>query len=121
MNSLDVVEGLRAYTVGVASKQTTGRTWLWYSIVRVALFAALMTVIVLLGAVPWFAAVLAAVLSLCISVIFLGRPRSTLARDLDARVRGERPASVEPSDDQLEDAALDAAAASAAQKPEDRP
>lgn len=87
------------------------RTWVWYSLVRVGLFAVVLAVLLLvLPVAPWISTLLAAVIAFCVSFIFLGRPRAELAQDLDRMRRGERAPVVEPTDDDVEDAAVEGTA-----------
>jgi len=82
----------------------SGRVWLVYSLLRVALFAVPFALLMVAN-VPWYwAAVVAAIISLCASYIFLGRQRQVMADDLSAMRRGRR----RPIEDNtVEDAAVD--------------
>lgn len=53
-----------------------------YTLIRVGIFAVVLTVLYLLRIEPWIAAVIAAIISLCISIIFLRKPREEAARSL---------------------------------------
>jgi hypothetical protein len=64
------------------------RPWLYYSILRVALFIVIFTVLMLLSVNPWVATTAAAVVALCLSYIFLKGPRDAVARDIYARRHG---------------------------------
>ena len=80
-------------------------TWVYYSVLRVLMFAVPLGILLALQIVWWLAAILAAVIGLCLSYIFLRTPRESVARDLyAARHRTTEP--VHP-DDETEDAALD--------------
>lgn len=82
----------------------SGRVWLVYSLLRVGLFAVPFALLMVAN-VPWYwAAIVAAVISLCASYIFLGRQRQAMAEDLSAMRRGRR-RPVE--DNTAEDAAVD--------------
>ena len=80
------------------------RAWVIYSLLRVGLFIALFTLLLLLGVVYWVAAIAAAIIALCISYIFFVRLRGRVAEELVAR----RAASSKPpsanSDEGAEDA-----------------
>lgn len=65
------------------------RPWLYYSILRVALFVVIFAVLMLLSVTPWIATVAAAVIALCLSYIFLKGPRDAVARDIYSRRHGE--------------------------------
>lgn len=80
--------------------------WLYYSVLRVLAFAVPLAILLSLGIWPWASAVIAALLGLCLSYIFLGASRHSVARDLyNARHPTEEP--VNPDAD-IEDSALDA-------------
>jgi type IV secretory pathway TrbD component len=55
------------------------KPWLFYSIVRLALFAATVALLVFLGVEGWLAAILGAVIALCLSYIFFARERNKVA------------------------------------------
>ena len=82
----------------------SGRVWLVYSLLRVALFAVPFALLMVAN-IPWYwAAIVAAIISLCASYIFLGRQRQAMAEDLSAIRRGrKRPIE----DNSAEDAAID--------------
>ena len=80
--------------------------WLYYSILRIALFGVLLAVMMLVGVPWWFAAPAAAILGLCISYIFLARQRDEVAKDLYALRHGGKPDR--PNiDSEVEDELLD--------------
>ena len=82
----------------------SGRVWLVYSLVRLALFVVPFALLMVAGVEWYWAAIVAAIVSLCASYIFLGRQRQTMAEDLSAIRRGrKRPVE----DDSAEDAAID--------------
>ncbi len=75
---------------------------LLYSLLRVGIFVVLLLLLMLLGIWPWLAAVVAAVIALCISIIFLNAPRSEVSQAIhDRRSRGRVDA-----DSDAEDAAV---------------
>lgn len=79
-------------------------SFLLYAVLRLGLFAVLIVLLLLLGFEPWIAAVVAAILALCISIIFFGKPRSEVAKGL-----AERPSRrKDDSDSQVEDSITDA-------------
>ena len=80
------------------------KPWLQYSIVRLVSFAVALGVLLLVGVEWWLAAILAAVIGLCVSYIFFGKLRDAVARDLAER----RAAPPEDSDADVEDASADA-------------
>ena len=83
--------------------------WVRYSIYRLLMFAVPLTILLLLlrQSEWWLAALLSAAIGLCLSYIFLRKPRERIASDLyQARHRDKEP--VHP-DAESEDAALDRA------------
>ena len=80
--------------------------WLYYSVLRVLMFAVPLAILLSLGIWPWAAAVTAALLGLCLSYLLLGRSRERVARDL-YRARHPDTEPVNP-DSVIEDRALDA-------------
>ena len=82
--------------------------WIWYTALRILLFAVPLAVLLLAGVNPWVSALVAAVFGLSASLLFLRRQRESIASDLYAARHREAPA-VRP-DDEEEDAAIDATA-----------
>ncbi|MFC6356657.1 DUF4229 domain-containing protein [Luethyella okanaganae] len=80
-------------------------SWLTYTIPRVLAFAVPLTLLLLVNVNPWISALLAAVIGLCVSYIFLRRPRETVSRELYERRHGDNPTI--NVDDESEDAAID--------------
>jgi hypothetical protein len=90
--------------------------WLTFTVLRVLTFLAPFILLLLLGFEGWFAAVLSAVIGLCLSYIFLRAPRETVAKNLyEVRHRGTEP--VHP-DAESEDAAVDRASAADDRRPD---
>ena len=56
--------------------------WLYYSILRVLMFAVPLAILLSLGLWPWASAVIAALVGLCLSYLLLGTSRARVARDL---------------------------------------
>lgn len=83
--------------------------WVTYSVYRVLMFAVPLTILLLMGWVGWVATLVAAVIGLCLSYIFLRAPREKVARELYTRRHREK-TPVHP-DAESEDAAVDRAAA----------
>ena len=65
----------------------TGRVkpWVTYTLLRIGLFAAVLAILLLLNIEWWIAALVAAVIGLCVSYIFFGGLRDAVARDIAAR------------------------------------
>jgi predicted membrane metal-binding protein len=82
-----------------------GLTWLWFSLLRLGIFAVVLAILLLILPVPpWVSTIVAALIAFCISFIFLSRPRAQLAVQLDRMRRGEANGAV--ADDDAEDAAF---------------
>ncbi|MBH0055030.1 MULTISPECIES: DUF4229 domain-containing protein [unclassified Salinibacterium] len=79
------------------------KPWISYSLLRVGVFAAAFTVLMIANVEPWIAALIAAILGFAISYVFFSKLRDAVALDLASR-RG-RP-SHDPDRD-AEDAAVD--------------
>ena len=82
-------------------------SWITYTVLRLLVFAVPLVVLLLVGVVWWLAVIAAALIGLCLSYIFLSRPRNAVSSDLYAVRHRGRPAPTE--DDDVEDAAVDAA------------
>ncbi|MGW9182906.1 DUF4229 domain-containing protein [Agromyces sp. NPDC055661] len=82
-------------------------TWIWYTALRVLLFAVPLAVLLIAGVNPWVSAAVAALFGLSASLLFLRRQREEIAGDLYAARHREKPAV--RVDDEEEDAAVDAA------------
>ena len=79
--------------------------WLWYTALRIVLFAVPLAVLLAFGVNPWISAAVAALFGLSASLIFLRRPRESMSSDLYAARHRETPVARE--DDEAEDAAVD--------------
>ena len=83
-------------------------TWFWFSLMRIAAFAIPLVVMLFLGIEPWIAALLAAVVGLCISYIFFAPTRNSLSQALyESRQAKKAAAKDEETEDALVDAALE--------------
>ena len=90
--------------------------WIWYTALRILLFAVPLAVLLLAGVNPWVSAAVAAVFGLSASLIFLRRQRESIASDLYAARHRETP--VVRADDEEEDAAIDASTPDAERREE---
>lgn len=79
--------------------------WIWYTALRVLLFAVPLAVLLIAGVNPWVSAAVAAVFGLSASLIFLRRARESMSSDLYAARHREQPAV--RKDDEEEDAVVD--------------
>ena len=80
--------------------------WIWYTALRILLFAVPLAVLLIAGVNPWVSAAVAALFGLSASLIFLRRPRESIANDFYAARHRETP--VARADDEEEDAAIEA-------------
>ena len=84
--------------------------WVLYTVYRILLFVVPLAILLVLRIEPWLATLLAGVIGLCLSYIFLSSPREKVARDLYAATHREKSAAkADDGDDQTEDAAVDLA------------
>lgn len=90
------------------------RPWLIYSLLRVGIFAAVFAVLALSGVDPILSAVIAAIVGLCVSYIFLRGQRDRVAADLHRR----RTSSKVDRDGDAEDDVLDRADDASTRHPE---
>ena len=74
------------------------KPWAKYSIIRVVLFAAALTLFLLLGVIPWIAAVAAALIGLAIAYIFFRPQRDELVRSI---TKESVPTTDETAEDEL--------------------
>ena len=79
--------------------------WIWYTALRILLFAVPLAVLLAFGVNPWISTLVAALFGLSASLLFLRRPRESMSSDLYAARHRETP--VVRDDDQAEDAAVD--------------
>ncbi|MDQ1513237.1 MAG: hypothetical protein QOC59_1079 [Microbacteriaceae bacterium] len=84
--------------------------WLVFTVLRVLVFVVPLVVTMLLGASPLLAALIAAIVGLCLSLLFLSGSRGRYSSEL-ANLRARPPAARESgsADELAEDSALDAA------------
>lgn len=71
-----------------------------YSLLRVGIFVVAFSVLMAVGFVPWLAAIVAAVIGLCVSYLFLGRSREAMSTELYENRRADRAVA---SDEEAED------------------
>ncbi|MFF2050683.1 DUF4229 domain-containing protein [Leifsonia sp. NPDC058194] len=76
-----------------------------YTVLRLLVFAIPLAVLLLLGIVWWASVIAAALIGLCLSYIFLSKPRNAVSTDLYEVRHREKP--VPSVDDEVEDAAVD--------------
>ncbi len=61
------------------------RSWIVYTVMRVVVFAVPLAVLLLIGVNPFISTAGAALIGLCVSYIFLRRPRDEVAKAIAAR------------------------------------
>ncbi len=79
--------------------------WIWYTALRLVLFAVPLAVLLMFGIDPLISAAVAALFGFSASLIFLRRPRESMSSDLYAVRHREKP--LIPEDDEAEDAAVE--------------
>ena len=85
----------------------SSRQWISYSLLRLGIFAAVFIALLVLQIEPWIAAVVAAVIGVCVAYIFFRPQREAIARSFwEFRTTEQRDA-----DSDAENDALDAGAA----------
>jgi len=89
--------------------------WVTYSVYRVLLFAVPLTILLALQITWWIAALVAALIGVCLSYLFLRKPRERVARGLYEARHPATKTAVHP-DAESEDAAIDRAAGDALQR-----
>ncbi|MFM9876519.1 MAG: DUF4229 domain-containing protein [Rhodoglobus sp.] len=78
------------------------KPWVLYSLVRVGVFAVVLAILLVVGVPWWLAAIIAAVVGLCVAYIFFGRLRDAVALDIADR----RSRTTKDADQVAEDADL---------------
>jgi hypothetical protein len=83
------------------------KLWLIFISARIGLFALFLTVFLLLGFEGIYSAVIAGVLALAVSLVFLQKQRDALSVEIYKRFRSEPQAGVPDPDADIENAILD--------------
>ncbi len=81
--------------------------WLVYIVARLGVFAAVLTVFMLLGFGWLYSTLIAAALSLAFSLIFLSNQREALSSDIYNRVKRNKDVGINDTDSDLENDLLD--------------
>jgi hypothetical protein len=81
--------------------------WLVYIVARLGVFAAVLTVFMLLGFGWLYSTLIAAALSLAFSLIFLSNQREALSSDIYNRVKKNKDVGINDTDSDLENDLLD--------------
>ena len=92
------------------------RTWILYSVIRVGVFFAVFALLMVYEISWWLSALLAAIISLCISYLFLRRPREKLSQSIHELRHGTGEVVSDNDDDEVEDGVVDRAQAGARER-----
>lgn len=84
------------------------KPWIVYTLIRIALFAAALTILLIVGVTNWIAAIVAAIIALCVSYLFFRPQRDAVATKLyearaSAREDDASTGSVSGADEAAED------------------
>ena len=83
------------------------KLWLVFISARIGLFALFLTALLLLGFEGIYSAVIAGVLALAVSLVFLNKQRDALSAEIYRRTRRDKNAGVPDADADVENAILD--------------
>jgi len=83
------------------------KLWLVFISARIGLFALFLTVFLLLGFEGIYSAVIAGVLALAVSLVFLNKQRDALSTEIYKRTRRDKNGGVPDTDADVENAILD--------------
>ena len=83
------------------------KLWLVFISARIGLFALFLTVFLLLGFEGIYSALIAGVLALAVSLVFLTKQRDALSTEIYRRTRKDKNSGVPDSDADVENAILD--------------
>jgi uncharacterized membrane protein len=92
--------------------------WLSYSLLRLGLFALLLWLLLALDFNPFFAAIIAAVVSFAISLIFLDRQRKAMSEQVVKKLARDKDGTYADSESDLENQIVDSQAEVDQEKPE---
>lgn len=82
-------------------------SWLTYTVLRLALFAIPLVVLLLLGVRWWLACIVAALVGLCLSYLLLVKQRRAVASDLYEIRQGRQTPAKRSADEISEDSVVD--------------
>jgi hypothetical protein len=83
------------------------KLWLVFISARIGLFALFLTVFLLLGFEEIYSALIAGVLALAVSLVFLTKQRDALSTEIYRRTRKDKNSGVPDTDADVENAILD--------------
>jgi hypothetical protein len=81
--------------------------WLLYTLARLGVFAAILTILLLVGFNGYYSVAIAAVLSLAFSLIFLNKQRQALSQSIYNKVQKNKVEGIDDADSDLENDILD--------------
>ena len=81
--------------------------WLLYTLARLGVFAAILTILLLVGFNGYYSVAIAAVLSLAFSLIFLNKQRQALSQSIYNKVQKNKVEGIDVADSDLENDILD--------------
>jgi hypothetical protein len=81
--------------------------WLLYTLARLVVFAAILTILLLVGFNGYYSVAIAAVLSLAFSLIFLNKQRQALSQSIYNKVQKNKVDGIDDADSDLENDILD--------------
>ena len=81
--------------------------WLLYTLARLGVFAAILTILLLVGFNGYYSVAIAAVLSLAFSLIFLNKQRQALSQSIYNKVQKNKVDGIDDADSDLENDILD--------------
>jgi hypothetical protein len=81
--------------------------WLLYTLARLGVFAAILTILLLVGFNGYYSVAIAAVLSLAFSLIFLNKQRQALSQSIYNKVQKNKVDGIDDADSDLENEILD--------------
>ena len=74
------------------------KPWLLFSVIRLAIFAVVLTILLLAQTPGWIAAIIAAVFGFAASYLFLGKLRAQVAQSVEDRRSGKTHARTDDED-----------------------
>ena len=81
--------------------------WLSYTVLRLGLFALVFGAFMLLQFNPYFSAIVAAVISFAISLLFLDKQRKAMSEQVSAKLARDKSGSYQDPESDLENQVLD--------------
>ena len=86
------------------------KPWLSYTLIRLGMFFGLFWLLLLVNFNPYFAAIIAAVVSFSLSLLFLDKQRSALSASVSEKLTRDKAGNYSDSESDLENQVLDSEA-----------